>query len=221
MAGRFNLARRPFVDTRPANLTAGILAVLVLGVSFVAVRTVFRYLEDSRRTREAITQLKAEITRLEDERARADASLARVDVAALAADVDEANAIALRRAFSWTRFLTRLEKTLPADVRVAVISLQKAAATPGTAGGVRSVSGESMTVGLTLISRDPNGLPKTIRAFDASPWFERPAPSSEDRGEKSVPEGRRLTLSVLYRDVEGRGAPVAGSAAGSAEGAAR
>ena len=67
MAGRFNLARRPFVDTRPANLTAGILAVLVLGVSFVAVRTVFRYLDDSRRTREAITQLKAEIARLEDE----------------------------------------------------------------------------------------------------------------------------------------------------------
>ena len=64
---------------------------------------------------------------------------------------------------------------------------------------------------------DPNGLPKTIRAFDASPWFERPAPSSEDRGEKSVPEGRRLTLTVLYRDVEGRMAP----AAGSAEGAAR
>jgi len=218
VAGRFNLARRPFVDTRPANLTAGILAVLVLGVSFVAVRTVFRYLDDSRRTRDAITQLKTEIARLEDARARAEASLARIDVAALAADVDEANAIALRRAFSWTRFLTRLERTLPADVRIAVISLQKAAATSGTAGGVRGgVSGESMTVGLTLISRDPNGLPKTIRAFDASPWFERPAPSSEDRGEKSVPEGRRLTLSVLYRDVEGRVAP----AAGSAEGAAR
>ncbi len=203
MASRFNLARRPFVDTRPANLTALVLALAVVVVSFVAVRTVFRYLDDSRRTRDAIAGLKSDITRLEDERQAAEASLARVDVASLAADVEEANAIALRRAFSWTRFLTRLEKTLPADVRIAAITLQKPSGAPGNTGGVRAVSGESMTVGLTLISREPNGLPRTIRAFDASPWFERPAPASEDRGEKSVPEGRRLVLSVKYRDVEG------------------
>lgn len=204
MARRFNLSRRPFVDTRPPNLTAGILAVLVLGVSFVAVRTVFRYFDDSRRTREAIAGLRADIERLEGERARAEASLARVDVAALTADVEDANAIALRRAFSWTRFLTRLEKTLPDGVRISAISLQKAKADAGRGGGMKGVSGETVNVGLTLISRDPDGLPATIRAFYKSPWFERPSPASEDRGEKSVPEGRRLTLTVRYRDVEGR-----------------
>lgn len=206
MARRFNLSRRPFVDTRPPNLTAGILAVLVLGVSFVAARTVFRYYDDSRRTREAIAGLRADISRLEGERERAEASLARVDVGALAADVEDANAIALRRAFSWTRFLTRLERTLPAGVRIASISLQKAVGAAGAAGagGLRAASGETVNVGLTLISRDPDGLPATIRAFYASPWFERPSPSSEDRGEKSVPEGRRLVLTVRYRDVEGR-----------------
>jgi Tfp pilus assembly protein PilN len=206
MAGRFNLARRPFIDTRPANLTAGILAVFVLGVSFVAARTVLGYLDGSRRTRDAVAALKAEIAQLEAERERAEASLARVDVATLSADVEDANAIALRRAFSWTRFLTRLEKTLPADVRIATIALQKSASAAGTTGGVKNASGESMLVSLTLISRDPDGLPKTIRAFDASPWFERPSPSSEDRGEKGVPEGRRLVLSVRYRDIEGRAA---------------
>ncbi|MGA7991698.1 MAG: hypothetical protein WCC53_09725 [Thermoanaerobaculia bacterium] len=204
MPRRFNLARRPFVDTRPANLTAGILVVVVLGVSFVAGQTVLRYLDDSRRTRDAIALLKADIARLEEERQGAEASLSRIDVATLSADVEEANGIALRRAFSWTRFLTRLEKTLPADVRIATISLQKSGGAAGSAGGPRGASGESMLVSLSLISRDPNGLPNTIRAFDASPWFERPAPASEDRGEKSVPEGRRLQLSVLYRDVEGR-----------------
>ncbi len=206
MARRFNLARRPFVDTRPANLTAGFLAVLVLGVSFVAARTVFRYLDDSRRTRNAIAELKAEIARLDEERQRAEASLQRVDVTTLAADVEDANAIALRRAFSWTRFLTRLEKTLPPDVRVSGVSLQRATAS----GGVRGF-GETVLVGLTLISRDPDGLPKTIRAFDASPWFEKPTPSNEDRGEKSVPEGRRLTLTVHDRDVEGGPAPAGGA----------
>jgi Tfp pilus assembly protein PilN len=204
MARRFNLSRRPFVDTRPPNLTAGILAVLVLGVSFVAARTVFRYFDDSRRTREAIAGLRVDIERLEGERARAEASLARVDVSALSADVEDANAIALRRAFSWTRFLTRLEKTLPDGVRISTISLQKAAGAAGTAGALRNASGETVLVGLTLISRDPDGLPATIRAFYKSDWFERPSPSSEDRGDKSVPEGRRLVLTVRYRDVEGR-----------------
>ena len=207
MARRFNLSRRPFVDTRPPNLTAGILAVLVLGVSFVAARTVYRYFDDSRRTREAIAGLKADIERLEGERARAEASLARVDVSALTGDVEDANSIALRRAFSWTRFLSRLEKTLPAGVRISAISLQKAAGAAGTGGAgaaLRSASGETVNVGLTLISRDPDGLPATIRAFYASPWFERPSPSNEDRGEKSVPEGRRLVLTVRYRDVESR-----------------
>jgi Tfp pilus assembly protein PilN len=204
MARRFNLSRRPFVDTRPPNLTAGILAVLVLGVSFVAARTVFRYFDDSRRTREAIAGLRAEIGRLEGERAQAEASLARVDVPALTADVEDANSIALRRAFSWTRFLTRLEKTLPDGVRIQAISLQKAASASGTGSSLRNASGETVLVGLTLISRDPDGLPATIRAFYKSPWFERPSPSSEDRGEKSVPEGRRLALTVRYRDVEGR-----------------
>ncbi|MGZ5428722.1 MAG: hypothetical protein ACXWFS_06920 [Thermoanaerobaculia bacterium] len=204
MPGRFNLARRPFVDTRPANLTAGILAVLVAALSFVAARTVIRYFADSSRTRASITSLRAEISSLEEARQKAAASLARVDVASLASDVEDANEIALRRAFSWTRFLTRLEKTLPSDLRIASIGLQKVTASSGSPALERSAPSESVLMTLTLISRDPNGLPKTIRAFDASPWFDKPTPASEDRGEKGLPEGRRLILTVAYHDAEGR-----------------
>jgi hypothetical protein len=204
MPGRFNLARRPFVDTRPANLTAGFLVVLVAALSFVAAHTVIRYFGDSSRTRASIADLRAEISSLEEARRKADASLARVDVASLAADVEDANEIALRRAFSWTRFLSRLEKTLPSDLRIASIALQKRPETSGSRAAGRPGPAETILVNLTLISRDPNGLPKTIRAFDASPWFDTPSPASEDRGEKGLPEGRRLVLSVAYHDVEGR-----------------
>jgi len=203
MPGRFNLARRPFVDTRPANLTAGFLAVLVLALSFVAVRTVVRYFADSSRTRASIASLKAEISSLEEARQKAEASLARVDVASLAADVEDANEIAVRRAFSWTRFLSRLEKTLPSDLRIASIGLQKMTGSPGSPVLEHRASPETLLVTLTLISRDPNGMPRTIRAFDASPWFDKPTPASEDRGEKGLPEGRRLVLTVAYHDVEG------------------
>lgn len=208
MAGRFNLARRPFVDTRPANLAAGFFAVLVAVLSFVAVRTVIRYFADSSRTRTSIAALRVEISNLEEARRSAEASLAHVDVASLAGDVEGANELALRRAFSWTRFLSRLERTLPSDLRISSIGLQKVAGLLPAAGlspaaGHRGPS-ESVLVTLTLISRDPNGLPKTIRAFDASPWFDQPTPASEDRGEKGLPEGRRLVLSVRYHDVEAR-----------------
>ena len=204
MTGRFNLARRPFVDTRPANLTAGFLLLLVAALSFVAARTVTRYFTDSSRTRASIASLRAEISSLEEARQKAAASLARVDVASLAADVEDANEIALRRAFSWTRFLTRLEKTLPSDLRIASIGLHKMTGSSGSPARQHRGPSEAVLVTLTLISRDPNGLPRTIRAFDASPWFDKPTPTSEDRGEKSVPEGRRLVLTVAYHDVEGR-----------------
>ncbi len=203
MPGRFNLARRPFVDTRPANLTAGFLAALVLALSFVAARTVTRYFADSSRTRASIASLRAEISSLEEARQKAAASLAHVDVASLAADVDDANEIALRRAFSWTRFLTRLEKTLPPDLRIASIGLHKVTGSSATPALQSRASSGTVLVTLTLISRDPNGLPKTIRAFDASRWFEKPTPASEDRGEKGLPEGRRLVLTVSYHDAEG------------------
>ncbi len=204
MPGRFNLARRPFVDTRPANLTVGLLAVVVAILSFVAARTVTRYFTDSSRTRASIASLQAEITSLDEARRKAEASLARVDVASLTADVDDANEIALRRAFSWTRFLSRLEKTLPADLRIASIGLQKITGPTRSPVSERRAPSETVLVALTLISRDPNGLPKTIRAFDSSPWFDNPTPASEDRGEKGLPEGRRLILTVTYHDVEGR-----------------
>src|SRR5664280_1224320 len=178
MPGRFNLARRPFVDTRPANLTAVFLAVLVAALSFVAARTVIRYFAESSRTRASIVTLRAEISSLEDARQKAATSLARLDVPALAADVEDANEIALRRAFSWTRFLTRLEKTLPADLRIGSIGLQKMTGSSGSPALERRASSETVLVTLTLISRDPNGLPKTIRAFDASPWFGEPTPTA-------------------------------------------
>lgn len=204
MPGRFNLAHRPFVDTRPANLAAGFLAVVVAALSFVAARTVTRYFADSSRTRASIASLRAEISSLEEARQKAVTSLGEIDAASLASDVDDANEIALRRAFSWTRFLSRLEKTLPSDLRIASIGLHKMTGPSGSPSSERRAPSEAVLVTLSLISRDPNGLPKTIRAFDASPWFEKPTPASEDRGEKGLPEGRRLVLTVRYRDVEGR-----------------
>ena len=198
MSHRLNLARRPFIDTRPFNVAAGVLAALALVLTFVSARTVVRYLDDSRKTREAIAALRSEIAGFDEARRATEGRIARFDLAELQASAEDANQIALRRAFSWSRFLDRLEKSLPADVRVASINLT---------GGEKGVAKKDLrpdlyTVDLALVSRSVDGLPKTIRALYESPWFDRPVPHTEDRGDKRAPDGRRFSLSTLYRDRE-------------------
>ena len=54
------------------------------------------------------------------------------------------------------------------------------------------------------LSRDPDGLPKLIRAFYASPWFDAPTPVSETGGEQGSVEGRSFILGIVYTDREAK-----------------
>jgi hypothetical protein len=200
VAHRLNLARRPFVDVRPANVTAAILGLIVLVLSIWSTRTVVSYFSDSARTRFAIVSLREEIDGFETRRRAAEARLGRYDIGELDAEATDANQIALRRSFSWTRFLTRLERTLPSDTRISSIALARNQ--KETAGSRRMGPAEAINVELVLISRTPGGLPRAIRSFYGSKWFDRPVPHSEDRGEKGPAEGRRIAIGVTYRDVE-------------------
>ncbi|HUM02485.1 MAG TPA: hypothetical protein VL084_09375 [Thermoanaerobaculia bacterium] len=197
MAHGLNLARRPFIDTRPVNVAAGVLAVVVAVLSYVSVRTVVRYLDGSRKTRDGIAALREDISRLDEARRAADARIARYDVDEMRAAADDANRLARRRAFSWTRFLDRLEKTLPADARISAINVSSAEGGDARTGAGKN---ELFWVELTLVSRDPAGLTKAIRSFYGSPWFDRPMPHVEERGERRPAEGRRIQMGVLYRD---------------------
>jgi Tfp pilus assembly protein PilN len=195
---RPNLARRPFVDSRPANLAAALLLFAAIALTAVSVRTVHAYLADSRKTREEVARLRAEIGGLEASRRKAEAKLARFDLDGMRAGAEKANELARLRSFSWSRFLTRLERTLPNDVRVASIGLvREDASAEGRAPG--AVEDESR-VSLSLVSQDPDGLPKVIRAFYSSPWFDEPTPLSEAGGEQASVDGRSLGIDVLYRD---------------------
>ena len=199
---RPNLARRPFVDSRPANVAAVLLLLVVLVLTLVSVRTVHAYLEGSRQSRAGIASLRTEIARFEASARAAEEKLTRFDLAGMSAGAEEANALVRLRTFSWSRFLTRLEKTLPNDVRVVSVSLSREKEKkPGAA---RPGAEEAFLVSLSLVSRDPDGLPKLIRAFYASPWFDAPTPRSETGGEQGSAEGRSFVLDILYRDREAK-----------------
>lgn len=193
-----NLASRPFVNTRPANLAVALLAVLVIVLTAISLTTVREYLEGSRRTRAANAALVDETAELTRARAEAEAAVARLDLASLSQSASDASWIARRRAFSWTRFLSRLERTLPYEVRVAGIKLQR----PDSDADARRPVGvePAIPLDLELVSRDPDGFPKLIRALYASEWFDNPEPKSEEGPELGTPEGTRLTLAVEYLD---------------------
>jgi Tfp pilus assembly protein PilN len=201
-APRPNLARRPFVDTRPANLAAALLLAAAIGMTFVSVKTVGAYVAGSKTSREAIAGLRAEIAGYEEARREAETKLARFDLAGMKAGAEEANALARLRTFSWTRFLTRLEKTLPNDARVVSMGLSREGQQKTASGVPGAADGEAFALSLSLVSRDPDGMPKLIRAFYASPWFDAPTPVYEAGGEQGSVEGRSLSISVLYRDRE-------------------
>ncbi len=201
-AARPNLARRPFVDSRPANVAAVVLLLAAVVLTAISVRTVHAYLEGSRQSRAEIASLRAEISRLEASGRKAEAKLARFDLAGMQAGAEEANDLARRRAFSWSRFLTRLEKTLPNDVRVVSVSLTKAEAKKSATKEARAE--DAFAVALSLVSRDPDGLPKLIRTFYSSPWFDAPTPVAETGGEQGSVEGRSFVLDIVYTDREAK-----------------
>ena len=195
---RLNLARRPFVDVRAANAAVAVLVVLVVVLTASSVRTVWRYLDGSRKTRESIVKLRSEIEKTDGLRRGREAVLARVDVAELSASATDAASIARRRRFSWTRFLTRLEEALPGSVRVAGISLHKDE--EAGKGRGKDPREQGARVDLTLVSKDPDGMPVVLRALFASPWFDRPAPLAEEGLDQKNFDGARLRLGVAYVD---------------------
>jgi len=194
VANRLNLARRPFVDTRPVNVTVLVLALAVAVLSVASWRTVTSYYAQSARTRNAITALKSELDGLESKKHAREIVLTRYDVGALAASARDANAITRLKAFSWSRFLSRLETTLPPDDRIAAISLSR------PDGKALEAGVDAYGLSLTIVSRSPEALPRAIRAFYASPWFDRPIPISEQSPEKGKDVGWRIIVNVTYLD---------------------
>jgi Tfp pilus assembly protein PilN len=118
---RTNLSTRPFYNVTAVRVILGVIALLALAI------TVFHVIHLlSLRANEAVLSARATEALEEADRLRADAARIRAQVdprelQQVASAASEANGVIARRAFSWTRFLTQIEATLPADVRVTAI----------------------------------------------------------------------------------------------------
>jgi Tfp pilus assembly protein PilN len=183
----YNFARRPFRDYRPVYLVAG--GALLVGLVLFAVNATL-YGE----FRREVADTRDEIVWLEkrDERAAAAADQARealrsYQLSALAGESRGLLRLVEERRFSWITLLGRLERVLPAEVRLS--RLQPAFLESG-----------EVVINIGLLGRGPESVVRTVAALSSSPYFAAVELQSELRPEAKagVPEGHAFVITTLY-----------------------
>jgi hypothetical protein len=190
MNARFNFARRPFRNDRPAFAAA--VALLLVGAALLAVN--IRLFADYRRQ---VADTRAEIAALEARGALADektqaarSALGSYRLSSLAEESRGLARVVAERRFSWTSLLSRLERTLPFDV--GVVHLQPLF---GVAGDV--------TLTLQFAARNREAIVHTIEALSKNPAFGQVELRSESQPEASA-EPLQFVLACHYEPGESR-----------------
>lgn len=153
-----NIATRPFYNERLVRGALVVALAAVVAWSAVNVATLMSLSQQSTMLSERIRTegLAASAARTEADTVRR--GLDAADLKAVAAAATEANALILRRTFSWTGLFNQLEATLPADVRLVEVQPQTG-------------SDGRLMLSLTVVSRKIEDLDTFIRGLEATGAF--------------------------------------------------
>jgi type IV pilus assembly protein PilN len=166
-----NLASKPYRDFAPVYTVAIALAVLTALLMINNVTVAYRYLVNTRETREEIARIEAETRREQQAAGAVEAQIARTDLKGLHTQATFINSHIADRAFSWSALLDDLERVMPAGVRLTSLN---PAVDPKT--GLVKLS-------MNLRGRSHNGLVDLLEALLADTKFEQSFPQSEVRGD--------------------------------------
>lgn len=198
-----NLARRPFLNSRPVVRVSLLLWLLGLALLLWNVVQFQRYLEDSAEKRAQIEQGDREIARQQKANSDLQNRLAGLDLDKLNQQVEFLNQKIDERTFSWSLLLDRVAEVLPNDVRLVrltprtsdrdrsgVAAAQRARLATGNAPQriLLEISGET---------RNDGALLQFVDNLFAHPAFADPNPTREERREET---GNLVAfeLKVLY-----------------------
>lgn len=177
-----NLASRPFRDYRPVYAVVVAMALLTAFLALNNVDTFLRYRTETKTTRANIAKLEQQIA---DEQRQSETLAQRlrgVDLKLLASQTEFANAQLAERAFSWSELLDRLERVLPADVK-----LQSVAPSFNKDGLVH--------LSMTCITKTGDGLTATINRFNGDAHFANAFPTNQTMSTGEY----HITLGVDYK----------------------
>ena len=117
-----NLASRPYRDYRPVYAVVVVSSLLVAFMMLNNIDTYYRYIRDTKSTRNKITDLESQTQQEQRQTAELTQRLRGFNVRLLSEQTQFANARLAERAFSWSELLDRLERVLPDDVRLESIA---------------------------------------------------------------------------------------------------
>jgi Tfp pilus assembly protein PilN len=180
-----NFARRPFRDYRPVYLTAG--AALLAGAILFAVNAGLygEFRRDVADTRDEIAWLEKRQQRATATTEEARRALASYELSELANESRGLLELVEERQFSWLTLLGRLERVLPAEVRLSRLQ-------PKFDDG-------QILIDIALIGRSPQSVVRTLAALARSPYFTAIELRSESRPDSpGIPEGHSFVLSTSY-----------------------
>lgn len=182
-----NLAAKPYRDYRAVYAVVVAASLLIAFLMLNNIDTYYRYIRDTRKTREEIASIQMQIQQ-ERQRAEAAGSEARtIDLISLSKQTRFINTQLAERAFSWSELLDRLEAVLPPNVRITSVSPQF-----GENGLVHlnlSCEGKSFDSMITSLSR-----------FQMDPRFANPFPTAQE----ATANGYHFGLGVDYRPTVAR-----------------
>ena len=119
---RGNLSTRPFYNERLAAIAIWGIAAVALGLGIFNTVYLVRLASERRDATARIARDQAEAARIRTQDAAGPQRIDRTILSQLAASTREANDLIDQRTFSWTAFFGLLEKTLPFDARVVMVS---------------------------------------------------------------------------------------------------
>lgn len=182
---RLDFARRPFSDERPIWALVVFLAAAGAVLLFVNARLYTSFHRDVADIHADIERLGARLRETAKESGDARMVLQSYKLSSLAGESQSLLKLVAERRFSSNALLSRLEKTLPSDVRLQ--HLTPAFDDPS-----------EVSLQLGLVGRGPDSVVKTIAALATDPAFHGVVLTTETSAEHGVPEGYIFELSFGY-----------------------
>lgn len=187
---RPNLARQPFLDTRPVFLASGLLWLGALSLTAYGVVDFFQVRGQEKLASSKLAQLSRQAQELQGQVERLNGELAQVNWKQLKAEVEALAQAASQRHLRWSHLLADLEAVVPWDVRL--LSIVPTVAPDGSI----SLNLEGLATGREAWLRFLSGLLQ-------DPHFSQPVPRQEEAPGVGNASGYRFALTVSYHP-EGR-----------------
>ena len=193
-----NLARRPFLNSRPVVRTATLLWLLGVLLLLGNVMLFWSYLSESKEKRTELASLESEI---EAERARAaqlKEHVAGLNLEQYNREVEYLNRKILERTFSWSLLFDHLARVLPNDVRISRLKPSGVVDPDAARRSSASFEEEGVSLQLQVEAKNEEAFSQFVDNLYTPP-FDYPDFSRETLPDEAEAVGGRIKYDVTVR----------------------